>query len=880
MKTKINKFFKAVILVVAFFMVTNADGQNAYITNYGGTISVIDVATNLIINTINSVGIEPYGVSVSHDGSKVYVANLDGTLSIINTATNTISATIQVGPYNIEGVCVSPNDSLVYVTSFNGNKVSVINAATDSVSAIISVGVSPYGIVVSPDGSKVYVVNNGNIDHNVYVINTATNLVSDIIIVGYEPYGIAVSPDGTKLYVTDQGDNSLSVINTTSNTVIATIPVGLLPLGVCVSPDGNTVYVANGNDTTISVINTATNTVSATITVGHNPYGVSISLDGTKVLVANQYSNTVSVINTNTNIVSATITGLDVPVAFGNFIIPAPCSPLSPLITPSGPTTFCQGNSVTLDAGTWSFYLWSDGTTTETDSITISGTFTVIVTDANGCTGTASQDIMVNPTPIIYVDFTYPYPCDTGFTTITTSSPYANYLWSTGETTQSITVTVEDNYYITATDFNGCVGTNSMYVWVDHMMPDYIPEFSLYSTIPFCSNDGFYFDIYTMSQNSYWYIFDSNGSFGYQYNYDAGLFQGFFNSTVDTIYTYSVYGGTCVTDTSYTVLYANISPQPIVTADGPTTFCPGGSVDLDAGAGYASYLWGNNGETSEAITAFSGNVYQVTVTDFNGCTGAGGIQINVPIPYPEIDGPTSFCHGDSLINAVISVNNNRLSYVAAYGGIINMPYCDATGIVRSNPCDTTSVGFIFRDMGSFAHATNVEVTLYIAVECDSGSYHSTMLNGYPGPNFNETPTWCSFDYPNPVHTVTFDFTPTNYHLGDFDTVMIGHISNCFGLLGNSNGSGGYGGYASVTVTYDTAYYTSFLWSPGGETTSSITVSTDSTVTYTVAITSAASSCVGVYDYTITANPVSTWPIRVSSASTFCQSGYITLEHSS
>src|SRR5258708_319315 len=39
--------------------------------------------------------------------------------------------------------------------------------------------------------------------------------------------------------------------------------------------------------------------------------------------------------------------------------MPNPCSLLSPVISANGPTTFCQGGSVTLDAGSWTSYLWS-----------------------------------------------------------------------------------------------------------------------------------------------------------------------------------------------------------------------------------------------------------------------------------------------------------------------------------------------------------------------------------------------------------------------------------------------------------------------------------------------------------------------------------------
>jgi hypothetical protein len=63
----------------------------------------------------------------------------------------------------------------------------------------------------------------------------------------------------------------------------------------------------------------------------------------------------------------------------------------------------------------------------------------------------------------------------------------------------------------------------------------------------------------------------------------------------------------------------NSSPSVSITPDGPTSFCPGGSVDLDAGGGYTSYLW-SDGITNETINSITSSAsYTVTVLNASRC---------------------------------------------------------------------------------------------------------------------------------------------------------------------------------------------------------------------------------------------------------------------
>ncbi|MBL7726744.1 MAG: S8 family serine peptidase [Dinghuibacter sp.] len=152
-------------------------------------------------------------------------------------------------------------------------------------------------------------------------------------------------------------------------------------------------------------------------------------------------------------------------------------------ITASGPTTFCEPNNVTLTASAGSSWLWSNGATTQ--SITLSspsatGNYTVRVTNANGCfTNSAATGITINPRPVVSLSaspYTRLYP---GLSTTLSASvsPSGTYTYSwvkNGAAMPSITgsSTVVSlgglgSYSVTATNAAGCSGSSNVVVVAD-----------------------------------------------------------------------------------------------------------------------------------------------------------------------------------------------------------------------------------------------------------------------------------------------------------------------------------------------------------------------------------------------------------------------------
>ncbi|WP_407521112.1 HYR domain-containing protein [Lacibacter sp. MH-610] len=132
--------------------------------------------------------------------------------------------------------------------------------------------------------------------------------------------------------------------------------------------------------------------------------------------------------------------------------------PTAPSISANGVTTFCAGGSVTLTSTSATGNTWSTGATTQSITVSGSGTYSVTFTDGFGCVSVPSNAITVTVNPIP----AKPTISASGSTTICsgnsvtlTSSSTTGNLWSTGETTQSIVVTTAGSYTVKVT-LNNC----------------------------------------------------------------------------------------------------------------------------------------------------------------------------------------------------------------------------------------------------------------------------------------------------------------------------------------------------------------------------------------------------------------------------------------
>lgn len=417
-------------------------------------------------------------------------------------------------------------------------------------------------------------------------------------------------------------------------------------------------------------------------------------------------------------------------------VLPIP----SPVITPSGSTVICQGNSVTLDAGNYSGYLWNTGDISQTINVNSSGTFTVTVTNAGGCTGFASQDVTVNPSPSPIITANGSTTFCNGGSVILDAGNFTYYQWSNGSTNETIDATSTDNYSVTVTTANSCSGIASMSVSV---FPNPAPIISASGPTTICQGNSV-----TLDAGNY-----------LDYSWSTTAISQAINVATTGTYSVTVTNGGGCTGTASQIVTVNFTPIPVITAIGVTTFCQGGSVILDAGGVYSSYHW-SNGSSIESQVITTSNTYTVTVSAPGGCTGTASQVVTVnqlPVPTITANGPTTFCLGGSVTLSTgiypayhWSTGANTQSVVATTSGSYTVVVTDAhgcTGVAsqtvtvngtNANPVMNASGPVQFCQGGNVTLSTSLPYSAYnwsngavtpsINVTT-SGTYTVTVSNG-------------------------------------------------------------------------------------------------------------------------------------------------------
>jgi hypothetical protein len=315
--------------------------------------------------------------------------------------------------------------------------------------------------------------------------------------------------------------------------------------------------------------------------------------------------------------------------------------PDKPTISASGATVFCDGGEVKLTSSSKVKSVWNNGSTDGTISVRSSGDFKVMALDDKGCYSPESdvQNVKVNPLParpVISLNRSATF-CANEEVVMTSSYDSGN-TWSTNASSKSITVNTTGSYNLKQTDVNGCMSTSdAVNVKVNPLPPT--PAITALRPATFCERD------YTVLQSSdaYSYVW-SNGSNNREIEVrESGDF---------TISSRDANGCTSIPSAALKVTRNPLPSRPVITADGPTTFCADLSVNLSSDTA-PGYLW-SNGATSKTINiTTAGSFFVQKISEFN-CfsdpSNSVGTQTLALPPSPSVRalGATVFCDGNSV----------------------------------------------------------------------------------------------------------------------------------------------------------------------------------------------------------------------------------------
>ncbi|MDB2573002.1 hypothetical protein N9X81_04685, partial [Schleiferiaceae bacterium] len=315
----------------------------------------------------------------------------------------------------------------------------------------------------------------------------------------------------------------------------------------------------------------------------------------------------------------------------------------TPSISSSGSTTLCSGSNVTLSVPTgYSSYLWSNGATTSATSVSASGSYSVMLTNADGCsTTTSAAAVTVNTPPTASITSTGTGAiCAGSSETLSATSGMSSYQWYangtaiTGATSATYTATASGNYSVSVVDANGCSDISTNYAITNAAPP--VATITNAGSSVLCSGGSA-----TLSAPS--------GMSSYLWS-DGSTTQSITTSTSGN-YTVTVTnaGGCSATSTAAAITTSSIT-TPSISSSGSTTLCSGSNVTLSVPTGYSSYLWSNGATTSATSVSASGN-YSVTLTNADGCsttTTATSVTVNTP-PTASITstGTGAICSGGS-----------------------------------------------------------------------------------------------------------------------------------------------------------------------------------------------------------------------------------------
>ena len=322
--------------------------------------------------------------------------------------------------------------------------------------------------------------------------------------------------------------------------------------------------------------------------------------------------------------------------------------------------------------------------------------YVLTVIDREGCVARDSVLVTVWPEPSALVTVLgSPVLCVGDSVDLDAGSGYLSYLWSTGQSTQRIRVGRSGLYWVDVVSRDGCPAVSDT---VEIIVTDK-PAPRISGPTTFCVGEEGEYTVPAVPGAAYTWgvtggrVLEGHGTARLRVLWEV---PGSYTVRIDQVFG----SASCRGDTTVHVTVLP-NPEPVISADGPLSFCEGESVVLRAPSGAASYRWSNGADT-ETITVDSAGTYSVTVTSNGGCTGTSpAVIVRVaPLPEPEIIAlsPHPVCEGGTV---TLGLRETYASYLWSDGSrnatlTVTSPGSVSVRVTSADGCVADAAPFVLR----------------------------------------------------------------------------------------------------------------------------------------------------------------------------------------
>jgi len=658
--------------------VASSDYNNIY-SSVGSTLAYwsgdrVDLAALQSVSgeDANSLSVNP--LFVSNSDLHTSQVNLDG----VGTPVSWVTVDIDGQTRNDTTPDIGADEFGDGLQTNDGGVLSIIAPESGcglSSTESVTVRVQNYGVDTLSGFDVTYVLNGSSVTENIGGMNVPGGESRDYT------FSATVDLSTVGTYTLEAYTAILSDPDLTNDTVSTSIE-SYAPVNVTVTSDTST---CSGSSVTLSAS-------------GANSYQWRV--EGSSSIFSSWHTVSVSPTSTTSYVVSTT--NSDGCMKNDTIEVIALALPPTPTITVDGNTTLCQDDTLTLTSNITSNIQWSNGANTASIFALNAGVYTVTHTDTlTGCTSSASVTLSHQPSPYISGNTNI---CEGASTSL--SVVYGDtYLWSTGATTQSISVapTTTTTYTVSVTNASGCNYSRSVTVNVTPAPPP--PTItSISPDVSICEGGNTSLSVSGSASYFQW----NTGNTGTLINVSP---------TATTDYIVTAHGGTCSTSTvsdTVTVTVLAAPPTPILTSSAPN-FCGVDTIQLTVANFTDSVQW-STGATTASIDVTQTGTYSATHIGTNGCNASASTSVTNP-PAPYISGPLSLCLGESITLTVI----NGSSFLWSTGA--------TSPTITATPTTDTTFTVSVQAIGGCSYSLSQSLTVLPSPEIDQISSDTTICGG-------------------------------------------------------------------------------------------------------------------------------------------------------